>query len=101
MVAKIYKPAKTAMQSGRQKTYQWIVEFIQSKPTTREPVMGWPSCEDTGKQVKLKFETQEKAIQYCEKNSLEFHVINNNERKIKPKSYASNFSYDRKESWTH
>ena len=101
MVAKIYKPAKTAMQSGRQKTDKWILEFIQKKPTKRDPVMGWPSCEDTQKQIKLKFETMEKAVNYCEKNNIKFELVKNQERKIKPKAYADNFSFSRKETWTH
>ena len=72
MNAKIYKPSKTAMQSGRQKTNQWILEFVQNKPTIKDPVMGWPSCEDTNKQVKLKFDSMEKAIKFCEKNAIKF-----------------------------
>ena len=101
MIAKIYKPSKSAMQSGRQKTNQWVLEFFQKKPTKRDPVMGWPSSEDTEKQVKLKFESVEKAISYCEKNNIKFHLLKNQERKIRPKAYADNFAFNRKETWTH
>ena len=55
MTARIYKPTKTAMQSGRNKTDNWILEFFQSSATTRDRLMGWRSGKDTQKQVKLKF----------------------------------------------
>ena len=43
--AKIYKPNKTAMQSGL-KTNKWILEFEVENPT-RNPLMGWESSSDT------------------------------------------------------
>ena len=62
MTARIYKPAKTAMQSGRNKTDNWILEFFQSSATTRDRLMGWRSGKDTQKQVKLKFKSKEYII---------------------------------------
>ena len=101
MTARIYKPAKTAMQSGRSKTDNWILEFFQSSATTRDRLMGWRSGKDTQKQVKLKFKSKDDAIKYAEKNYIKFTLTEPKERKIKPKAYADNFSFNRKETWTH
>ena len=38
--AKIYKPSKTATQSGLKKFDKWILEFITNDPTIN-PLMGW------------------------------------------------------------
>jgi len=57
--AKIYKPSKTAMQSGTKKYDRWIIEFITEKPGTN-PLMGWESSTDTYTELKLEFRTKEK-----------------------------------------
>mgnify|MGYP001234550985 CR=1 FL=1 len=66
MQARIYKPAKTAMQSGKAKSSNWVLEFVSS-PAKRsvDPLMGWTSSADTNSQVKLTFETREEAIAYA------------------------------------
>ena len=68
MLARIYKPAKTAMQSGRAKTQFWYLEFEQASARSVEPLMGWTSSSDMRQQVKLKFATKEDAIGYAERN---------------------------------
>ena len=101
MTARIYKPSKTAMQSGRGKTEKWVLEFFQNSATKREPLMGWRSGSDTQKQVKIKFYSKDDAVRYAEKNSIKYTLSEPKERKIKPKAYADNFSFNRKETWTH
>ncbi len=101
MRARIYKPCKTAMQSGRAKSDKWILEYFQTSATEREPIMGWLSGKDTQKQVKLKFNDLDSAIAYAEKNRISYQVSKVNNRKTKPKAYADNFSFYRKEIWTH
>ena len=101
MTARIYRPSKTAMQSGRGKTEKWILEFFQNSATKREPLMGWRSGSDTQKQVKIKFDSKVDAIRYAEKNSIKYTLSEPKEKKIKPKAYADNFSFNRKETWTH
>mgnify|MGYP001162201059 FL=1 len=101
MRARIYKPCKTAMQSGRAKSDKWILEYFQTSATEREPIMGWLSGKDTQKQVKLKFNDLDSAIAYAEKNRISYQVSKVNNRKTKPKAYADNFSFYRKETWTH
>ena len=72
MRARIYKPCKTAMQSGRAKSDKWILEYFQTSATEREPIMGWLSGKDTQKQVKLKFNDLDSAIAYAEKNRISY-----------------------------
>ena len=67
--AKIYIPAKTAMQSGRGKVKTWILEFI-TKDTTINPLMGWESSTDTLSEVNLKFSSKEKAVEYAKNNGI-------------------------------
>ena len=91
MLARIYRPSKTAMQSGRLGTRHWRLEFAPDKPRTIDPLMGWTSSADTRTQVKLKFDTEEEAIAYCEKHNIPYEVENPHSRRIKPKAYADNF----------
>ena len=101
MTIKIFKPSKTAMQSGRGKTKQWLAEYVSDVSTTKDTLMGWTSSSDTKSQIKLFFETKKQAIAWAKKNNYQFFVEKPHERKIQPKSYASNFDIDRKDPWTH
>ena len=89
--AKIYKPSKTAMQTGLKKFEKWILEYITDDPTI-SPLMGWESSTDTFSELKMDFTTKEKAIEYAKKNQIEFELIEPKERKIVKKSYADNFT---------
>ena len=88
--AKIYKPTKTAMQSGIRKTKFWLLEF-ETKNMSVNPLMGWESSRDTMSEIKLTFSTKEKAINYAKKNNIRYILIEPKERKIIKKSYADNF----------
>ncbi len=87
---KIYKPSKTAMQSGTKKFDKWILEYFTNK-TGINPLMGWESSEDTMSEIKLEFNSKELAINYAKKNKLNFEIIEPNKRKMVKKSYANNF----------
>ncbi len=89
--AKIYKPSKTAMQSGSKKYNKWIIEFITEQPGTN-PLMGWESSTDTYSELKLEFTTKDLAIEYAKKNKLDFDLIEPKLRKINKKSYSDNFT---------
>ena len=89
--AKIYKPSKTAMQSGNKKYNKWVIEFVTENPGIN-PLMGWESSTDTYSELKLEFSTKELAIEYAKKNNIDFEVIEPNKRKITLKSYADNFT---------
>ncbi len=73
--AKIYKPSKTAMQSGLKKYDKWIIEFITKKPGIN-PLMGWESSSDTYSELNLEFKTKELAIEYAKKNKIENELLN-------------------------
>ena len=87
---KIYKPTKTAMQSGRGKLKKWVMEFA-TKDTSTNPLMGWESSTDTLGEVILKFSTKEKAIEYAKMNDISYTVIEPKKKEFVIKSYADNF----------
>ena len=89
--AKIYKPSKTAMQSGLKKFDKWMIEFITEDPG-KNPLMGWESSTDTYSELNLEFKSKDLAIEYAKKNNIEFELIEPKERKIIKKSYADNFT---------
>ena len=91
MTSRLYQPAKSAMQSGRGKTKEWVLEFAPADRADPENVMGWKSSKDTQKQVLLKFETCQEAVDYAAKHGIEYQEIPTQVRKIKPKAYADNF----------
>ena len=88
------------MQSGRGKLKKWVLEF-ETKDPSINPLMGWETSSDTLEEVILKFSTKEQAIEWAKKNNYQYFVEEPKQRKIKPKSYASNFDTNRKEPWTH
>ena len=88
--AKIYIPAKTAMQSGRGKLKKWILEF-ETKDPSINPLMGWETSKDTLEEVILKFPSKEKAIEYAENNNISYTVIEPKKKEFVIKSYADNF----------
>jgi len=92
---RIYRPAKTAMQSGRANTRQWVMEFEPSSPRTIEGLMGWTTSHDTTEQVRLRFATREDAVAFAKRHGLTYDLEEPHEPKRRPKSYAENFRPDR------
>ena len=88
--AKIYKPAKTAMQSGTKKSINWLLEF-DTLDTGINPLMGWETSNDTMSEVKLEFSSKDQAINYAKKNNIDYYVIDPQKRKLIKKSYIDNF----------
>jgi ETC complex I subunit conserved region len=95
MTARIYKPAKTAMQSGRAKTQDWTLNFDPADAQQADPLMGWAGSRDTRRQLSLRFATQEEAEAYCKKHGIEYAVGTPQAPAVRPKSYADNFRPDR------
>jgi len=93
--ARIYRPSKTAMQSGIASTQTWVLDYEPASPREPDPLMGWASARDTLNEVRLRFDTLEAAVEFARKNGLEYTVVEPKERVIRPKSYADNFRYDR------
>ena len=88
--AKIYKPTRTAMQSGMRNTKNWLLEF-DTLNMGIDPLMGWHSSKDTMSEVKLEFSTKEQAINYAKKNNLDYYIIEPQKHEIIKKSYSDNF----------
>jgi len=92
--AKIYKPTKTAMQSGKRNTKNWLLEF-DTLNTGINPLMGWETSQDTMSEIKLEFSNKEQAINYAKKNNIDYYVVEPQKSKIIKKSYAENFLKDK------
>ena len=82
--AKIYQPAKTAMQSGRGKTHHWLLEYEKPAAGTPDALMGWNSMPDTITQVKLRFATRDEAIAYATAKKLEYSVSDPKKAVVRP-----------------
>ena len=101
MPARIYKPARNAMQSGKARTGEWLLEFEPEQPRRIEPLMGYTSSGDMKQQLHLHFPTAEAAIDYCERNAIAYSVQKPREPRRRKASYSDNFAYARKTPWTH
>ena len=101
MVARIYKPAKTAMQSGRALTKEWVLDYEPEEPRIVEPLMGWTSSGDMKQQLRLRFETKDEAVAYCERNGIAYEVFETPPHKLPRISYSDNFAFTRRGAWTH
>ena len=101
MAARIYKPSKTAMQSGLAKTKAWMLDFEPEAPRTVEPLMGWTSSGDMRQQVRLTFPTKEEAIAYCERHRIAYQVTEAAPAVRHAMAYSDNFAFKRRDAWTH
>jgi ETC complex I subunit conserved region len=101
MTARIFMPAKTAMQSGSARTKEWVLQREPADAKSIDPLTGWSGSSDTDAQVMLSFDTKEEAIAYAEKMGLAYTVIEPQVRKPVRKAYADNFKFGRIGSWTH
>ena len=101
MVARIFKPARTAMQSGEGRTKEWVLEFAPASPREIEPLMGWTATRDMNAEVQLAFDTKEEAIAYCERHGIPYQVFEAKEPARRTIAYADNFAFTRRGLWTH
>ena len=101
MLARIYRPARTAMQSGKALTKRWVLEFEPETPRELDPLMGWTSSNDMRSQVVMEFDSREEAIAFATKRGIPHQVFEPQPDRTRPKSYSDNFRFDRKVAWTH
>ncbi len=103
MFARIYRPAKTAMQSGTACTRKWVLEYSPESRHEIDPLMGWSGSRDMRSQVRLTFDDRESAVRYAEKHGIAYQVHEPQGRgmNIRERGYGGNFAYDRREGWTH
>jgi hypothetical protein len=101
VTARIYKPAKTAMQSGHARTKEWVLDYEPETPREIEPLMGWTASGDMRQQIRLRFDSCEDAVAYCERHGIPYQVFKPKPAVRRPISYADNFSFKRRDPWTH
>jgi hypothetical protein len=101
MTARIFRPAKGALQSGPGRSKYWILEFAPESPREIEPLMGWTSSGDMKSQIRLRFGTKEEAIAYAEKQGIAYQVEEPKPTTRRIMSYSDNFKPTRQDLWTH
>ncbi len=105
MRARIFQPARSAMQSGTAKTHEWFLEMAPQAPKKRDPLMGWSGSKGVAGQIKMRFASKEEAVRYAEEKGWAYEVIEAAARKrkpnIRPMGYAENFTPNRRTPWTH
>jgi NADH dehydrogenase len=103
MLAKIYQPARTAMQSGQARTRDWVLEFVPAQARTIDPLMGWTGSGDMNSQVQLRFPTREAAVAYAERHRIAHQVLEPKPRShiLRQNGYGDNFATGRRLAWTH
>ncbi|GLQ09853.1 oxidoreductase [Devosia yakushimensis] len=101
MTARIYRPARNAMQSGKGKSKSWVLVHEPAAPREIDPLMGYTTSTDTRQQIKLSFDTLELAEAYAQKNGIAYSVQPAHDATPKRVSYPDNFRADRKTPWTH
>lgn len=101
MTARIYKPAKTAMQSGRAKTKDWVLDYEPEEPRVVESLMGWTSSGDMKGQLRMRFSSKEEAVAYAGRHGIPYQVFDARPAERRGLSYADNFAYTRRDAWTH
>jgi hypothetical protein len=101
MTARIYRPARTAMQSGAANTKQWHLVYEPEQARIADPLMGWTSSTDMRGQVKLEFDTAEEAVAYAQREGIAYRVEEPHEPKRRTISYSDNFRFNRIGQWTH
>ncbi|TNF17764.1 MAG: ETC complex I subunit [Rhodobacteraceae bacterium] len=103
MRARIYQPARNAMQSGTARTRQWVLDYAPASAREVDPLMGWTSSGDTQTQVRLTFDSRDAALEYARDKGIDALVSEPKKRKanIRPRGYAENFAVDRRGPWTH
>jgi hypothetical protein len=101
MTARIYKPSKSAMQSGFANSKDWVVDFDLAEPRQIEPLMGWTSASDMRQELRLRFATQQEAIAYCERHGIAYQLFEDKPPARRTMSYSDNFSFTRRDAWTH
>jgi hypothetical protein len=101
MTARIYRPAKTAMQSGTANTREWVLDYEPEQRREIEPLMGWTSSGDMRQQVRLRFATVEEAVAYAERHGIAYQVFDPKAPERRPIAYSDNFAFKRRDAWTH
>ncbi len=91
MLARIYQPIKSAMQSG-DGDEKWLLEFVRADETRfREALMARTSSKDMMNEVKIYFKSLEEAENFAKKQHYTYEVVQPKQRRLIKRSYADNF----------
>ncbi|MDB5651006.1 MAG: complex subunit conserved region [Hyphomicrobiales bacterium] len=101
MTARIYRPAKSATQSGTARSKTWLLEYMPREARQIEPLMGWTSSGDMNSQLKLWFATQDEAVAYAQREGIAYRVEEPKPATRRVMSYSDNFKPSRIDQWTH
>ncbi|EJF77037.1 ETC complex I subunit conserved region [Candidatus Bartonella washoeensis] len=101
MIARIYSPAKTAMQSGKRNTGFWILQYEPKQAKMLEPLMGYTATSDMNNQVRIRFNRKEEAVAFACRNAIPYRVEKTHRSIRRTVSYSDNFRNDRQQPWTH
>jgi len=86
MLARIYRPAKNAMQSGRANAQKWVLDYAPHRAQHHDALMGWVGSDDTCRQIRLKFPDKDAAVAYARKAGIDFEVFAPHERRLQLKN---------------
>ncbi|MEH2483674.1 hypothetical protein V1282_007031 [Nitrobacteraceae bacterium AZCC 2146] len=87
-LAVIYKPARSAMTSGKARTRDWKLRFEPRSAPYIEPLMGWTGCDDTLSQVELTFPSAAAAVAYARRQGLRYLLQGADDPDTRPGSNA-------------
>ena len=90
-IARISELERKTTQSGKANAGRWLLEFERQEALRPDPLTGWNGSGDTNPQVRLTFPSKEAAIAYCERHSLQHHVVPAPPVRLKIQAYADNF----------
>ncbi|MDA8004908.1 MAG: ETC complex I subunit [Alphaproteobacteria bacterium] len=101
MEVRIYRSGKSVMQSGRAGSERVVVEFAPEAGLVNNDLTGWATMRDTRRQMRLTFESEERAIAWARERGYAYSVGGMRERVVRTRSYDDNFSHRRRLPWTH
>ena len=105
MTARIFKPSKTTMQSGRKggarRGCDWVLAYMRQSAVKPDQLMGWQSSSDTLRQVRMYFPDLNSAVAYAEAHGVKYIIQQQKSRRVRPKAYSDNFAFNRTGAWTH
>lgn len=91
MAARIYQRYKNAMQSGKARSGEWVLEFESERRRRPDPLTGWSGGADSQEQVLLTFPDLDAARAYADREGLDYHLVPPAPAKLKLQAYADNF----------
>lgn len=89
--ARIFREAKSAMQSGKARSGRWMLSFTAPQGIRHDPLTGWLGSGDTQGQITLAFPTEAAAVDYATRNGIAYEVEPPRDRTLKLQAYADNF----------